>query len=134
MSAVLCLMQAWKEDDCQPDPTTLPGLLELAESRLETSLEAFSQLRPAFRAMRVRLSSAQAGLISLLAEALPEEVHQAALRNCQAFEDAEDCLDWLAEHEADEDLCWQALGEFEEVSHNLQQAGAELARLARRHA
>ncbi|MGE0492683.1 MAG: hypothetical protein AB7S38_25955 [Vulcanimicrobiota bacterium] len=133
MSAVLCLMQAWKEEVCQPDPTTLPGLLELAESRLETGLEAFAQLRPAFRAMRVRLSSAHAGLVSLLAEDLPEEVGAAGWRNHQAFQDAEDCLDSLCRLDGDEERHWEALGQLEEVAQALQEASAAVARLARRY-
>lgn len=66
---------------------------------------------------------------------IPEELYETAIENKHCFHDTELAIDdllALADNEEAESY-WEALGQLEEASKNLEAATEELARVARAH-
>lgn len=124
------LLAAWGDGDSEPDPSTLPGLLAIAETRLEESVESFRALLGHFESIQQRVWEAKNNLEEMLAKAgqLPKEMAEAGQDNLEAFDELVGLLEELLALEPDEELdtYWEALGAFEECSESIRAANTRL--------
>ena len=91
------LLAAWGDGDSEPDPSTLPGLLAIAETRLEESVESFRALLGHFESIQQRVWEAKNNLEEMLAKAgqLPKEMAEAGQDNLEAFDELVGLLEEL---------------------------------------
>lgn len=129
------LLAAWGESGgSEPDPGTLPGLLSLAEIRLEESVGSFLTLASHFELILKKVQESRNNLQEMLrrAEHLNPELMEAGQENLEAFEDLIVLLEDLTALNSDEeaDVFWELLGSFEETNENLRAATVRLGEVA----
>lgn len=121
------LQNAWGVDPSGPDPTRLPGLLELGESWLTNEENNPADLLPHFEAMKNNIvgshmeqtQSLEVGEFDPLFVALVEK----KLEEMEAVEAAlEGFIEASSDGEAERDLCFEALGELEEATESFKEA------------
>ncbi len=119
------------------NPRYLPDLISMSESHLDQGVASFRALLPHFESMRERMMVAQSTMESLIGKrgSIPEELYETAIENKHCFHDAELAIDDLLALADDDEAesYWEALGQIEEASKNLEAATEELAKVARAH-
>lgn len=122
------LKDAWGVEDDGPDPTKLPGLLELAESWLEEDGNSPSDIVHHFEAMKNRVVEAHVNRSQALKSndvSYDPKFVAMVEKNLGDMMKVEKALARFIEgsHSDEKDECWEGLGELEEAVEAMKESG-----------
>jgi hypothetical protein len=122
------LMDAWGVEDDGPDPTKLPGLLQMAEAWLEDEENDPSGITHHFETMKNRLVGAHVDRSQALNSGeieYDEDFASMVRKNLSDMVSVEKALEKFIESSSggEKDECWEALGELEEAIDAMKESG-----------
>ncbi len=122
------LKDAWGVEDEGPDPTKLPGLLEMAEAWLEDDGNAPSEISHHFEAMKNRLIGAHVERSQALNAGdvkFDEKFAVLVEKNLKDMLSVEKALEKFIEASSsgNREECWEGLGELEEAIDGMRESG-----------